>query len=313
MAASSVRDLDEGRYTLDIRPTEASVFATAESRDAFMASVCAVAAEHIPCLAPKVDPDMDPFILTDHPESEIHWNEDSKGLVLLCPGLGMKPTTFNPELMKLRERLDGRIDIKAVENINDGVVELEVAAKRIADIVKHYAERFKGVPICLFGTSNGGRIVASVEYQLRETASRVHVITLGTPFFGTKFLDHAEALLGWWQSFIPEQISELIDMESLIDESHKHRHGFGNAEGKDLISKMQKPLPEGCFRSYVFAASPHDELVHPVRTSFPRLPGKDVEVKLFPGASHVTLLAGKVSEELVGSIVSFMETHADLS
>ena len=121
---------------------------------------------------------------------ENSWKEDNQGLYLLIHGLMGHPSIWNSHLAKLHQ-IHPEAEIKAPFVAHKGNCSLEEASASLLKMVKDYAKRNSGKPICLIGVSNGARIAAYLETTLRkeDLNPKIKVSAIAGPFLGTKVIN----------------------------------------------------------------------------------------------------------------------------
>ncbi len=227
------------------------------------------------------------FAKYDRCDKEKVWKAESQGLYVLVHGLKSHPAVWDEHRDKiLREQPNHDLFIPYVPH--NGNCSVEDATNPILEKVVDYAKKFPNNPICLLGTSNGGRIVHKLDNQLRALApaSRVMVSTIAGVHFGSTKMTaiHNSSFLKFFWG-IRKTLSEELS--------------FGSQKAREILDAMQQPLQEGTKRKYAFYGTTEDSLAIPLNTVFPKV-GVDKEVSylLVYGYGHCSLISRVCEDQL---------------
>ncbi len=232
------------------------------------------------------------FFLSNPPSygQKIEWKSDSQGLVVLLHGLRNAPAAWYAQLRILKQH--ERIDVFAPTVPKRGMCSLEEAASPILPTLLDYVGKNPGKPLCILGVSNGSRIAAWLEIQLRGCASQtpVRVSTIAGVHLGSRRMNLLEKLgLAKW--FYPDVLREELK--------------YGSAKARELLGRLASPLPAGCAaRDYEFFASTDDLSVPDLDSSLPTL-NKGERSYIVHGHSHDSIVTA-VAERQIASCVRWI-------
>lgn len=214
--------------------------------------------------------------LFNHPIKKIHWSRKSESLFVLVHGLRSHPSVWESHISQLKTYPN--IDVFAPFVPLQGNCSLEEAATPILPNIIDYAKAHPGNPICLLGVSNGSRIVTWLETELREKAptTPVKVSTIAGVHFGSSVITLLEQFGVGKFLFHPAILKELA---------------YGSQKARELISRVQKPLPpEVAGREYEFYATTEDLHVPNLDSSLPTL-NRGEHHHLINGFGHNSIVA----------------------
>lgn len=216
-------------------------------------------------------------------EKKIEWKSDSEGLVVLVHGLGNSSSSWYSQL-SLLSRYD-KIDVFAPELYKRGLCSLEEAASPLLPTLLDYVQKNPGKPLCLIGTSNGGRVTAWLETKLRQASPQtpVKVSNVAGVHLGSKRMDLVEKLsVGKW--IYPEALRQELQ--------------YSSAKARELLSLINAPLPANCApRSYEFFATTEDLTIPDLDSTLPQII-HDKTYYLIHGESHSSIVTAVAEKQI---------------
>jgi hypothetical protein len=219
------------------------------------------------------------------------WNSESQGLVVLLHGLRNSPAAWYSQLMLLKKY--DQIDVLAPSIHRRGMCSLEKAAQPLLPTLLEYIEKHPTKPLCLLGVSNGSRVAAWLEIQLRKFAPQtpVKVSTIAGVHFGSSRMNLLEGLgLAKW--FYPKELC--------------HELKYGSEKASELLEQLSLPLPENCaLRGYEFFATTEDLSVPDLDSSLPLL-DKGERYCVIHGQSHDSIVSA-VAERQISACIEWLE------
>ena len=216
---------------------------------------------------------------------------DSKGLVVLLHGLRSDPVAWYCQLGILQKY--EKIEVYAPTVTKRGLCSRNEAAEPILDLLVNYTQQHPGKPICLLGHSNGSRLVAWLEIQLRERAPKtpIKVSTIAGVLLGSSQMDRLEEV-GLAERFYPEALRQELK--------------FGSETAKDLLGQLSSDLSDGCAeRDYEFFATTEDLSVPDLNSSLPRI-NRNERFHILHGHSHDSIITA-VAQQQIDSCVSWID------
>jgi len=214
---------------------------------------------------------------TDHPlkDKKIEWRPQSEGLVVLIHGLNNSSSSWYSQLSLLS--LYTTIDVLAPEVFKRGMCSLEEAVNPLLPTLLDYSQKNPGKPICLIGTSNGGRIAARLETKLRQESPQtpVKVSNIAGVHFGSRRMNLLEkwGISGW---FYPNALRQELQ--------------YGSAKAQELLNQINDPLPANCRqRTYEFFATTEDLTIPDLDSSLPHI-NHDKIYHVCHGESHSSIV-----------------------
>lgn len=195
----------------------------------------------------------------DLPTSEKSWKKESKGLYVLIHGLNSHPSLWQKHIQLLNDHTEKDLFVPYVPF--KGNCTLECAAEPLLNVIKNYIKQHPTKPICLIGTSNGGRICTWLETKLRffSPTTPIKVSTIAAVHFGTSRMNIVKTLhkiTGLTLGFHPSIISDL---------------SFGSKKAQEILKEVLRPAPLGIIRQFEFFASTEDTQVPELGSSIPKL------------------------------------------
>lgn len=223
----------------------------------------------------------------DDCEKEKIWKEDSQGLYVLVHGLMSHPATWDKHRDKImKEQPDHDLFIPYVPK--KGNCTLEEAASPILEKILSYAEKCPNKPICLIGSSNGGRIVhhLEIELRLRVPQAKIWVSSIAGVHFGSTKMSAIRS-------------NCLLRCLTGVSDSIAEELSFGSEKAQEILKAMQQPLPVETHRKYVFYGTPEDTLATNISTVFPKIgEDKSVEYISLYGYGHCSLIHGVCDDQI---------------
>jgi len=212
--------------------------------------------------------------------------KNNKGLYVIIHGLNARPEmTAANYVQQIKKDRPDTYEIRAPHVYKKGNTSLQNAAKPIVEMVKSYLAENPGKPIHLIGTSNGARIAACVEVDLRKTDAKIRITAIAGLFFGSIRITELTRI----------KIARLVFHKDIIEDC-----SVGSKKAKKLIKDMQKPVTLGT-RSYEFYGTPNDEAIPNFSSCFPKgIPGATYHAPV-KGESHVSLWGNILSKVLQDS------------
>ncbi len=225
-----------------------------------------------------------------HGKHEIKCKDKSQGLVVLVHGLRNTPAAWHSQLSLLDRH---PIDVFAPFVHERGMCSLEEAAAPLLPILENYTKNNLGKPLCLLGTSNGGRIVAWLETELRRIApaTPVKVSTIAGVHLGSSRMNLLKDL-GLAKYFYPSALQEELP--------------YNSGKAQELLNRIKAPLPEGCKRSYEFYATTEDLSIPNLDSSLPKL-NRGESVHVVHGHSHSSIVTA-VAEKQISSCLGWIHS-----
>jgi len=206
------------------------------------------------------------------PSANQCWKEGNQGLYVLITGLKSHPIWAEGHRVRI-EVGQPEMEVRIPFVPENGDCSLEEAAAPIIEMVRDYIRKNPQKPICLIGTSNGGRVAAKVELALRGEGAAIRVSTLAGVFFGSRRIDQ----------FAHWNIAQYLYNPAVIDELQ-----IGSETAKALIKEMRASLPEKDTRAYEFFTSTNDEFVPNFSSCLPIL-GKGETFHVMEGENHFSI------------------------
>lgn len=227
-------------------------------------------------------------------ETPLKWKENSRGLFVFVHGLRSDPAAWHVQLALLESKED--YDIFAPVIQDRGLCSLDEAAGPLLQPILDYTQKHLSKPICLLGTSNGGRIVSWLEVQCRAAAPEtpIKVSIVAGVLFGSKQMDRLDR---WGVSSF------------LYPENLKKELKFGSEKAQELLESIDAPQSENCAdRSYEFFATTEDLLVPEFKSSIPELKTVNYSGHIIHGESHGSIVSA-VARQQIDECITWMEHH----
>ncbi|MBJ7449086.1 MAG: hypothetical protein JHC93_01855 [Parachlamydiales bacterium] len=225
------------------------------------------------------------------PNYDYGWKPDNKGLYVFVTGLLGHPIWADKHRLQLRkDQPDMEVRIPFV--YQGGNCSLADAATPISDMVNDYIEKFPGNPICLIGTSNGGRISLEVERRARGKGAAIRVSAASGIFFGSTVIDRLKKIKPVRFLLKPILLEEL---------------STGSETAKALIKAVKQPLVGKDKRSYEFFAAKHDNCIPNFDSCFPKI-GENPQYILKHNETHMSIMDAARQEQLANAR-PWMESH----
>lgn len=209
------------------------------------------------------------------------WRAESEGLYVLIHGLNGHPVIWQSHVDQLKNDQKKDLFVPYVRLKGNGP--LEEVADPLLKVIEEYALNHPKKPVCLIGVSNGGRICAWLETQLRSSApsTPVRVSTIAAVLFGTSRMDlikRCHQFTNWSLGYNLSVVNDLC---------------LGSEKAKEILKNVSLPLAEGVIRDFEFFASTEDSQVPEIFSSMPTL-GNDLKVvnHLVHGYDHNGIVAG---------------------
>ena len=233
-----------------------------------------------------------------NPSLENTWTQDNRGLFVVIHGLYGTPQVdaflYGGQVEKA---VFYTYEVRAPFVPDVGNCPLEKAAAPILSMVRDYIEKNPGKPVHLIGHSNGGRIAAYVETQLRDVAVDIRVTAVAGVFFGTSHMT---------------QLSTVGMVPSFLDKTIVEDFQEGSQASIELITHMKEPITKGT-RSYEFYASANDLHIPNFSSCFPLVnQDSSPEYHLVTGQDHASLLSA-VSPEVIKNSRQWMSEKTSIT
>lgn len=217
-----------------------------------------------------------------------HWRQDNEGLYVLIHGLNGHPSAWDGQASDLKDK-HPEAEIRQVRVPKNGNCGLEEAADPILKMVKDYIEKNPGKPICLFGVSNGGRIAAYIEKELRDIPGAIKVSTVAGVHYGSGLM-----------SFLNDVgVSPWLFEEEVRDEL-----AFGSEKSKQLIKDQRVKLNEGVARDFEFYTATEDSRLWNYHGALPKIHQNEKHY-LVHGEEHGSIVE-RVREQQVSNAIQWM-------
>ena len=168
--------------------------------------------------------------------------KESRGLIVLIPGLSAHPLHWNTYVKLIGEGYD----ILTPYIPHMGHCSLEDAAAKLLQQIKSYCAAYPKRPLCLIGHSNGARIAYYIDLELRKEFPH-------TPLLVTSL---AGVPLG----------SPIANFGKHISPAYADLT-YQNEKLHALLKQLQDPLPAGMVRKYLRYAATEDPFL-PVESAF---------------------------------------------
>ncbi len=223
----------------------------------------------------------------------IQWEEGQKGLAVFLHGLHGDPVAWNAQLNLLKEYPEICIYTPVVHR--RGICPLEEAIQPLFASLRPFAQGHPGIPICLFGVSNGSRIATWLECQLRTIApaTPLRISTIAGIHRGSSGLKLLNLPLVRW--FYPKKLREEL--------------AYDSSYALSLLKEVKSPPPEGCRRSFEFFASTEDFTVPDLNSSLPELPADHPCFRyLIHGEGHDSIVSC-VAPLQIGNAIAWMKAN----
>ena len=221
-----------------------------------------------------------------YPQESYSWNksENSDGLYLFIHGLRGSPTAWDQYVDSVKKR-EPTSHIFCPHIYKQGNVSLERAAEPILDAVKDYTTRFRGKPIYLVGTSNGGRIALYIENHLAPDllgTAPLRVVTISGVLNGTKLVDTVEKV----------KLGALMGLDPTLQKECKWKSEVAKNLLNEWKEKQKVWKKERKNVQHFFCVSLDDEQVWPVTSSLPYSADATSNYKVYTGESHTSIVEG---------------------
>lgn len=222
-------------------------------------------------------------------EKPVEWKTGSDGLCVLLHGLNNDPMIWNPHIEELQKQT------KTVDRFvpfipHKGDCSLEEAAGPVLPHIQQYVAQNPAKPVCLIGTSNGGRLATWLEVQMRTAVptTPVKVQTIGAVHFGSPLINKLEA------KGVAHKFCSPIIREELA---------YGSEKAKALLEQLASPLPDGVApRDYEFYASTEDFIFVPdLGTSLPVI-NKGEKVHILHSQGHSSIVEAVASRQITSAL-----------
>jgi len=205
---------------------------------------------------PNVERVMPAYDLCDR-DLPIKWKDNSEGLHVLIHGLNGHPSIWDGHLSTL-QRESPQMDTFVPFVPLKGQCTLKEAADPILEKIKTFIEQNRGKPVILSGVSNGGRIAAFIEYQLRTLYpdTPIMINAIAAPMYGTQSPSETSFAQKKFQNY------SVHIQRSLA---------FGSLESKQLLANMNESLNRDVKRKFVFFGSRNDWHVTHLGSTIPKV------------------------------------------
>lgn len=211
------------------------------------------------------------------------WKAGSEGLVVLIHGLNNSSSSWYSQLSLLSQH--DKIDVFAPEVFKRGRCSLDEAVDSILPPILDYTRKNPKKPVCLLGTSNGGRITAQVEtvFRQKSPSTPIMVSNIAGVHFGSQRMNLLEKLgLGKW--LYPAVLRQELQ--------------YGSPKAKELLSQINEPLPDGCAaRAYEFYATTED-LTIDLDSSLPKIINLERKYHMIHAHSHGSIVTGVAERQI---------------
>ena len=214
-----------------------------------------------------------------NPAEQREWREDNEGLYVFISGLKSHPIWAEGHRSRL-EREQPNMEVRIPSIPHNGDCSLEEAAQPIVEMIRDYIQQNPGKPICLIGTSNGGRIAAKVETALRGEGAPIRVSALAGVFFGSQRMDR----LAHWH------IADYLFNPAVVQELQT-----GSEVSIALIEAMRAETEDP--RAYEFFASANDEFIPNFSSCLPIF-GRGETFRVVEGENHFSITHSARREQL---------------
>lgn len=220
---------------------------------------------------------------------QLEWKKESQGLVVMLHGLACDPAVWHPQCVHLEKHKN--TDVFAPHVPKWGLCSLEEAASPFLPVVLDYIEKYPNNPICFIGFSNGTRISLWLETQLREKSpnTAVMVSNIAGVHLGSGRVNQLDAFC----------LGKLLCSDKLKDEL-----AYESDYAKELLDKVNSPLPKNCHRHFDFYATTEDLLVPNLDSCLPDICHQH-NFYLHNGEGHISLVA-KVAEHQIARCAQWM-------
>lgn len=211
------------------------------------------------------------------------WNADSRGLMVFVHGLRNDPAAWFSQLSHMEDSTS--IDIYAPVVPKRGLCSLEEAATPLLPKIQSYIEANPGKPICLLGTSNGGRIVTWLETELRQISPEtpVKVSSVAGVHLGSSRMDLFDSM-GLAKFFYPNDLRVELKL--------------GSIKANQLLDRIKAPLPPNCApRSYEFYASREDLTIPDLSSTLPEL-NIGEQCHIVHGVGHSSIVSAVAKRQM---------------
>ncbi|MDP1609281.1 MAG: hypothetical protein Q8L98_08230 [Chlamydiales bacterium] len=221
---------------------------------------------------------------------------DHRGLFVLIHGLRSDPAAWFRQIFLLENRQsEFKTHIFAPVVHNLGICSLEEAARPILEQLVPYISRYPMHPICLLGTSNGGRITLWLEQKLREASptTPIRISNVAGVHLGTQRMnDLSEFKLT--EHWYPESLLEEIKYKSPV--------------ATRLIQESSNPALNG-HRSYEFFSTVNDLLIPNMDSTLPVIENHEARYYIVTGESHGSVVEA-VARQQISSCIEWMQQYA---
>lgn len=224
--------------------------------------------------------------------SDSAWNEDSEGLIVFIHGLRTDPAAWFAQLSLIP--IDTKIDLFAPVVHQRGMCSLEQAVTPLLPKIKDYTQKHPEKPICLLGTSNGGRIAAWLETELRESSPQtpVKVSSVAGVHFGSSRMALVDKL-GISKWFYPNELRQELN--------------YGSTKAHELLNRVRAPIGPSCApRSYELFATREDLTIPDLDSTLPRL-DKGEQFHIVHGVGHSSIVSA-VAEKQMNSCFAWINS-----
>lgn len=208
----------------------------------------------------------------------MHWLSGAKervshihrrDLAVLIHGLSGHPADMDPQ----RQLFVGTHAVYVPWVLQGGNCSVEEAAKPIRAVIDLHLARHPDARVVLIGLSNGGRIAARLECDLRERGAPVFLSGMATPFGGSPLMEK----YGWLpvavgrysekavKDLTPGSIaSRLLEYDIIYKARPKESRTSWYAAADDWMVPIESARPAKIHSFYVFENHCHVSLVHAV-------------------------------------------------
>lgn len=221
---------------------------------------------------------------------------DHRGLFVLIHGLRSDPAAWFEQIFLLenhQRKLKTHIFAPVVHNL--GICSLEEAARPILEQLGSYIRHYPMHPICLLGTSNGGRITLWLEQKLREASpsTPIRISNVAGVHLGTQRMNDLSEF----------KLTEHWYPESLLEEIK-----YKSPAATRLIQESSKPMLDG-HRSYEFFATANDLLIPNMDSTLPVIENHEARYYIVTGESHGSVVEA-VARQQIASCMEWMQQYA---
>ena len=225
---------------------------------------------------------------------KFEWNPKSQGLFVLVHGLRNDPAAWYSQLSLLSSHRE--IDVFAPVITKRGLCSLDQATNPLLPVLNDYVKKHPTNPICLLGTSNGGRIITKLEIELRHISpsNPVRVSSVAGAHYGSSRMNLLNQLgLAKW--FYRNELRQELR--------------YSSDKAKELLTHIKSPLKPNCAqRSYEFYATTEDISIPDLDSTLPNL-GIGEQCHMLHGVGHSSIVSA-VAERQISSCLEWTKNFS---